>query len=1132
MMDSGASSHFTPYKEDYTSYKTHTGVEIVLGDTSIQKSAGIGSVTIKTDRGYNLVLSNVLHVPQTRSRILSTSRLAEKDALVLFDKASFTIRHKGNTIAEGYQAGHLYWLKVQPVLNLHLPQSVADAKASIDIWHLRFAHLARDALSRDALQDAVTGMHISSYEFKDELCHGCQTGKSHRLPFPPSHKRATKPLEVIHSDLVGPLQSLSIQGNQYFATFLDDFSKAVVVIYMKTKDQFTQAFKYYKAWAEKQLDTPILCLHSDRGGEYINKNLGQFLKEEGIEHKVTMPYSPQQNGRAERFNRTIMEKGTSMLHHAGLSLGFWETAVATAVHIYNRTPTRSNQWRAPLQLWDGTKPDVSYFRVYGCKAYYHVPEHNRRKLDPKAREAVFVGYETLSKGYTLWDRRSRTFISSRDVTFDEASFPSRSDVGTQTPLHSISPPSIPTGGTIAVYPVDVHPRVPSQPLPAVATTAPQAPQMSTQGLPTQAPGASAPASTQPRTPQRPTNTQTSDSTLFQTPPTHPSTSSNPPARPEPRPTRTRRIPRNVNSIPPPVFDPIPRNTNRDVAMELPPMPELRRGTRDRRPNRRYLQTEDDELEEVSVHDVRFGFMQLLHAAEVPSRDPFTFKEAMESPDAEDWQQACQYELDALAKLKVWTLVDRPINRKAVKNRWVFKKKANGTFRARLVAKGFTQLEGVDFDETFSPVARFESLRLLLALATLEDWEIHQMDVKSAFLHGELEEEIYMEQPVGFITAGQEDKVCLLQKALYGLKQASRAWNLQFHGVLTELGFTRTYSDAGVYVYHHREGGDSLFVILYVDDITILGSSLHKINDLKKSLSSRYEMTDLGEIQSYLGVNITRDRANRTMMINQTDYICGVVERFGMTDANPVYTPLPAGVEAHLVKFEDQASTSEIKKYQQLIGSLLYAQIGSRPDISFAVARLSQFASNPSPQHLRLAKYVLSYLNTTKDLQLRYAGGTSGDGLVGYADSSWGDQEDKHSTSGYVFLLANAPISWCMRKQKTVAQSTTEAEYMSICDASNQAQWYRTFLKELGYEVTSPISLHCDNKGAVDLALNPVTGRRSKHISIKYHAIREYVETGVVNLVRTPTGEMLADGLTKSLARAPFDQMISDFGFAK
>jgi len=271
--------------------------------------------------------------------------------------------------------------------------------------------MSKEVLKRYA-QEALKGLNINESPVEDGPCHGCELGKSTHLPFPTSSKCAQDHLEIVHSDLVSPMQSNSMQGNKYFTMFLDDFSKVAVVVYMKSKDQFKQAFQHYKAWAELQTGKPIKCLHSDRGGEYVNNDLKHILKEAGIEHKLTMPYSPQQNGRAECFNCTVMEKGTSMLHHAGLSLGFWKTAVNTAVHIYNRTPTRSNKWRTPLELWDGTVPDVSYLKVFGCKAYYHVPEHKRRKLDPKSGEAVFVGYEPLSKGYTLWDRHSQCFISS------------------------------------------------------------------------------------------------------------------------------------------------------------------------------------------------------------------------------------------------------------------------------------------------------------------------------------------------------------------------------------------------------------------------------------------------------------------------------------------------------------------------------------------------------------------------------------------------------------------------------------------------------------------------------------------------------------------------------------------------
>jgi Reverse transcriptase (RNA-dependent DNA polymerase) len=211
-------------------------------------------------------------------------------------------------------------------------------------------------------------------------------------------------------------------------------------------------------------------------------------------------------------------------------------------------------------------------------------------------------------------------------------------------------------------------------------------------------------------------------------------------------------------------------------------------------------------------------------------DPATYWEAMDLEFSDDWLATCQYEMDALAKNGTWDLVDLPLGCKAVKSKWVFKRKADGRFCARLVAKGFTQIQGLDYNETFSPVARFESLQLLLALATLEDWEIHQMDVKLAFLNSLLDEEIFMEQPQSFVTLDQPDRVCCLKKALYGLKQASRAWNLQFHGVLTELGFTRTHSNAGVYVYHRQDGGGiSVFIILYVDDITLLGNSHAEID---------------------------------------------------------------------------------------------------------------------------------------------------------------------------------------------------------------------------------------------------------------------------------------------------------------
>src|SRR5712672_3174363 len=511
------------------------------------------------------------------------------------------------------------------------------------------------------------------------------------------------------------------------------------------------------------------------------------------------------------------------------------------------------------------------------------------------------------------------------------------------------------------------------------------------------------------------------------------------------------------------------------------------------------------------------------------RDLASYAKAIKAVDAKQWNDTCQYEIDALHKNDTWKLINLPPGQKTIKSKWVFKLKSDGHYCTHLVAKGFMQIPGIDYDETFSPVAHFELLWLLLVLAALEDWEIQQMDIKSAFLNGVLDEEIYMEQPIGFITPRNETKVCHLKRAIYSLKQASCTWNLQFHGFLTGISYMQMHADAGVYVRHQREGDGPIIVILYVDDITILGSSLEAVDRLKDQITKRYEVTDLGNIESYLGIRILRDRSKKHLTIDQSGYIKDILDCFGMIDTNPNHTPLPTGADVHLIKYDGQASLEDIKNYQSLIGSLLYVQIGTRPDLSFAVSRLAQYASNPSAQHLRLAQYVLSYLLKTKDMCLSYDG-AEGDGLHGYTDSSLGDQtDDWHSTCRFVFLLANAAIGWASRKQRTIAQNTTEAEYMAMADASNQGVWYRSFLAELGYDVNTPIPLHCDNKGTVDLALNPVTGRRSKHIEIRHHVVHKYSESGQISLICTPTAEMVVDGFTKSLLRALLQCFNLDMG---
>src|SRR5712672_2871779 len=341
---------------------------------------------------------------------MSTRALAQKGASVIFDKKAFKIVHNGCSIAIGYLEDNLYWLNVTgSSLNAH----IGDAATSLQIWHQHMGHMSHAALKAHS-PSAVKGMDLSSSTVTPKVCHGCKLGKSTCKPFPGSAKTMSRILEIVHSDLASPMQTNSIQGSSYIATFVNDHSHHTVVYFLKTKSQFAAALQKFLSWAETQTSEKLRVLHSDRGGKYMAANVKDILSHRGIEHRLTMPGTPQQNGKAKRFNRTIMDKAMVMLHTTGLPNGFWKFAVSTAVHIYNQTPARTIKWRTPVETWNpGKVPDVSYFRVFGCKAYMHIPADKRRKLDAKAIEVTLVGYEPGSKGYRLWDKHTHSIKLSR-----------------------------------------------------------------------------------------------------------------------------------------------------------------------------------------------------------------------------------------------------------------------------------------------------------------------------------------------------------------------------------------------------------------------------------------------------------------------------------------------------------------------------------------------------------------------------------------------------------------------------------------------------------------------------------------------------------------------------------------------
>ena len=512
--------------------------------------------------------------------------------------------------------------------------------------------------------------------------------------------------------------------------------------------------------------------------------------------------------------------------------------------------------------------------------------------------------------------------------------------------------------------------------------------------------------------------------------------------------------------------------------------------------------------------------------------PISLKEVQSRPDWPQWKEAMEREISQLLKLGTFTLEHLPLNRKPIGCRWVFviKRDPSGNitkYKARLVAQGFSQIPGQDFLATYAPVMRLESYRTLLALAAAQDWEIHQIDVVGAYLNGELEEEIYMRQPPGY-----EDgtpRVCRLHKALYGLKQAGRVWNIKFNDIFVNtLGYTRIPADFCVYIRRNQHGLS--IVIIHVDDSSITTFPPSYMTSAKAEIANHLEITDLGEAKTFVGLQIQRDRANHTISIHQTSYITRVLERFGMLSSHIVHSPMDPNVSLTPTPPDSHTPPPDFP-YAAAIGSLMYAAVATRPDISHAVQCLSQFTSNPSQQHVTAVKRVFRYLNGTRNLGITY-GTTSDTTLYGYTDADWGqDSADRKSISGYVFLISGGAVSWSSKKQTSVALSTMEAEYMALCHTSKDAIWLRTLLSDLTFPQAEPTTIFCDNQAAIIYAHDNQFHARAKHIGMQYHFVRDQITQKILKVTYVPTKDNCADIFTKGLARPSHSHLVTSIGMS-
>nr|KYP44586.1 Retrovirus-related Pol polyprotein from transposon TNT 1-94 [Cajanus cajan] len=504
-------------------------------------------------------------------------------------------------------------------------------------------------------------------------------------------------------------------------------------------------------------------------------------------------------------------------------------------------------------------------------------------------------------------------------------------------------------------------------------------------------------------------------------------------------------------------------------------------------------------------------------------DPVTYNQASKS---QHWRNAMDAEIQAIQRNDTWQLVDPPSNCKVIGVKWIFKTKLKETgeidkFKARLVAKGYTQEEGIDYGEIFAPVARLETVRTVIAIAATKRWSIYQLDIKSAFLHGEINEDVYLEQPPGYVCQGREHQVYKLKKALYGLKQAPRAWYSKLESHLVTNGFLKCPHEHTLFL--KKEGSEILIVCFYVDDLIYTGSDELMFQQFKTIMMNEFAMTDLGKMRYFLGIEVLQSCTG--IYIGQKKYIKDMLNRFDMSDCNSVKNPIAPGTR--LLK-EDKGTEVDSTIYKQLVGSLMYLT-ATRPDIAHSVSLISRFMEHPKESHFIAAKRILRYLQGTQNLGIFYKAGINEE-LFAYTDSDYaGDLEDRKSTSGYAFLLAGGVISWVSKKQPVVSLSTTEAEFIAAALCACQCVWLRRILEHLDHYQVGATVMFCDNVSTIKLSKNPVLHGRSKHIDVRFHFLRNLCNDGVIELNFCSTKNQLADIMTKPLKVEDFQRLRSALG---
>ena len=1011
LVDTGATSHIINDKSKFVDFDKDFNANahvIELADGSKANVVlGKGNAKVKlydvNGNARDVMLNSALYVPSYQQSIFSVHAAVERGASVSLGKDVKQLQCPDGTTFEIKQTGRLYYLN-----------SISSSKnnaCSLNEWHKILGHCNYGDLRK--LEGVVEGMRVTNYE--EIECMLCTEGKMCQMRNKSPDERAKAPLDFVHCDLAGPIDPIGRDGFKYALSFVDDFSGIITVYFLKSKSNAPEALQHFLADCAPV--GKVKRLRSDNGTEFMSQHFQSILRENKIKHETSAPYSPHQNGTVERAWLSLFNMARCLLLEAKLQKSMWPYAVMAAAYIRNRC-FNARLGKTPYEALTGSKPNLSNMHIFGCTCYAYA--QNAKKLDPRSKKGIFVGYDKRSPAYLVYYPDTDKVERVRCVKFFEE--------GSPQPIidhDEHERESIPCGTQVPI---------------ARGDTSPDEGDGNASSIEVE-------------------NNSTHQSPRY--------------------PSRARSKPGYLNEY---------------VTSKV--------------------------VDDVAEYTVDYCYRM--------SDIPACYSQAIQSPEANEWHKAMDDEIIALRENDTFELVPPPEDRNIVGGRWVYTvktgpKKAE-TFKARYVAKGYSQVSGSDYHETFSPTARMSSIRVLLQHAVQNDMLVHQMDVKTAYLNAPIDCEIFMEQPKGYEKAGKngERLVYKLRKSLYGLKQSGRNWNNMLHEYLLGENFTQSLADPCVYTRYSSKN-ECTIIIIWVDDLIISASNEILLQSVKNSLSAKFKMKDLGVLSWFLGTEFHCSEG--LIKMSQKQYIEKVLTKFGMTECKPKVTPMASGQEK--VAETESPELTDPTLYRAIVGSLIYVMAGTRPDLCYMVTKLSQNMAKPTETNLAAAKHVLRYLKGTTEQSLKFRKGKDSLKLVGFCDSDWaGDVVDRRSMSGYGFQLLNGGplVSWRCRKQATVALSTCEAEYMALTEAVQEAKFLKQLCVDLNVvQVSYRVVVNVDNQGAINLAKNPMYHKRSKHIQVKYHFIRDEIRSGKIELQYIPTEDNVADIFTKPVTKVKLDR---------